>query len=127
MEPSKILTALVDDEPPVRKAVGRLLSSAGFEVRTFGSGPEFIESLIGGRPDCVILDIHMPGMTGFEVHTRLHALGFRLPVIFITAFDDPDVAQRLEQALAAGLLRKPFTEEELLHAIRLAVGRLEST
>ncbi len=74
----------------------------------------------------MVLYIHMPGMMGFDVPARLHALAFRLPVIFITAFDDPDAAQRLEQAGAAGFLRKPFTEEELLHAIRLAVGGGES-
>ncbi|QSA97850.1 response regulator transcription factor [Methylococcus sp. EFPC2] len=126
MESSKVLAAIVDDELPVRKAVGRLLRSAGLEVQCFGSGAEFIDALAGGRPDCVILDVHMPGMTGFDVQARLHASGIRLPVIFITAFDDPDAAQRLEQAGAAGFLRKPFTDEELLQAIRLAVGAGDS-
>jgi two-component system response regulator FixJ len=122
MQASTIFTALVDDEAPVRKAVGLLLESAGFEVQTFRSGMEFIESLGGWRPDCVILDIHMPEMTGFEVQARLHALGLRLPVIFITAFEDLDLAQHLKQAEAAGFLLKPFTDEELMHSITLAVG-----
>jgi FixJ family two-component response regulator len=121
MEPSTPYTALVDDEPPVRKAVARLLKSSGLQVRCFGSGPEFIDSLAGERPDCVILDIHMPGMSGFEVQAKLHAQGIRLPVVFVTAFDDPDLSLRLEHAEAAGFLRKPFTEEELLEALRRAV------
>lgn len=122
MEPSCLFAALVDDEPPVRKAVGRLLRSSGLKVRCFGSGLEFIESLAEERPDCVILDIHMPGMSGFEVQSRLHALGLRLPVVFVTAFDDPDLPRRLERAEAAGFLRKPFTEAELLEALARAMN-----
>ncbi len=122
MQTPKIRVVLVDDEAPVRKAVGRLLKSAGLEVQTFGSGPEFMDSLDGCRPDCLILDIHMPGMSGFDLRARLHASGIRLPVIFVTAFDDQNLGQRLERSGAAGFLLKPFTEEELLQAIWLAVG-----
>lgn len=121
MQAATIFTALVDDEAPVRKAVGRLLKSVGFEVQTFGSGLEFIESLGDRQPDCVILDIHMPEMTGFEVQARLLAAGIHLPVIFITAFEDLDLAQRLEQAETTGFLLKPFTSDELLNSITQAV------
>src|SRR5215471_12615822 len=91
--------AVVDDEAPVRKALGRLLRSAGFGVTTFGSGNEFLDSLEVRRPDCAILDLHLPGLSGLEVQQKLSQQHISLPCIVITGKDEPGTAER---ALACG-------------------------
>ncbi len=113
--------AVVDDEFPVLKALGRLLRLADWEVAAFDSGESFLASLAAQRPDCAILDVHMPGLSGFDVLSRLRAAHFELPVIFITASDDPDVADRAKKAGACALLRKPFSNEALVDAVSAAL------
>ena len=111
----------MDDEAPGRNALRRLLRLTDYEVAVFESGEEFLASIEARRPDCVILDVHMPGLSGFDVQSRLRATHAGVPVIFITASDDPDL-DRL--ALASGgrmLLRKPFSNDELLAAVGAAL------
>lgn len=125
MKSSAPLIAIVDDEPSVRKALGRLIRSTGFEAIGYASGTEFLASLPARCPDCVVLDIHMPGMTGFEVQAQLQTHHSALPLIFITAYDDPDGERRSRETGTVPLLRKPFTDEQLLSAIQAALsGRL---
>lgn len=114
--------ALVDDEAPVRAALGRLLRLADFTVLAFASGEEFLDSLAARVPDCVLLDVHMPGLTGPQVQARLRAAGLDLPVVFITASDDADVERRALEAGGLQVLLKPFTNETLLDALRLALS-----
>jgi FixJ family two-component response regulator len=116
-----ILVAVVDDETPVRAALGRLLRLAGYQVAGFESGEQFLASLVVRQPACVLLDVNMPGLSGLQVQARLLAESAPLPVVFITASDDPSV-ERL--ALAAGGLRvlhKPFGNDELLAAVQVAL------
>jgi FixJ family two-component response regulator len=113
--------ALVDDEEPVRVALGRLLRLAGHAVLAFASGQEFLDSLATRKPDCVLLDVHMPGLTGLQVQARLRAMGLELPVVFITASDEADVARRALEAGGLLVLRKPFSNELLLDAVRVAL------
>jgi len=113
--------AVVDDDNSVRKAISRLLRSAGFEARPFGSGVEFLESLSQDIPDCAIVDVHMPNMNGLEVQDRITASGFHVPVIFITAHDVPGVRERAITAGAVAYLTKPLAEEILLDSITVAV------
>ena len=127
MEEPGPLVAVVDDEDAIRKAVKRLLRSAGLAVQTYASGQEFLQSLPVRRPDCLVLDIGMQGMTGFDVQARLKAENFAVPIIFITALDDPGDRPRAMQAGAAAFLRKPFGDEELLAAIGAAVGLARKT
>lgn len=113
--------ALVDDEASVRVAMGRLLRLADYEVLPYASGEEFLASLDASRPDCALLDVHLPGMTGIQVQLRLRSGEAQLPVVFITASEDPTVER---DALSAGglcLLRKPFTSHELLACIASAL------
>ena len=113
--------ALVDDEAPVRRALGRLLRLAGHEVLSFESGQGFLDSLPTRRPDCVLLDIQMPGLTGLQVRERLRATLPTLPVVFITGGDDPELAKQALAGGAIGLLRKPFSRRELLDMLASAL------
>jgi FixJ family two-component response regulator len=114
--------AIVDDDHAVCKALGRLLRSAGLGVRCWTSGTDFLLSLDERVPDCVVLDIDMPEMTGFSVQAHLGARHPYLPVIFITASDAPADRQLALRGGAVAYLVKPFGDEELLHAISAAAA-----
>lgn len=116
--------AVVDDEAPVRVALRRLLRLADYAVTTFESGAEFLASLDTAQPDCVLLDVHMPGITGLVVHARMRAANIDVPVVFITASDTLDIEQSANAA-GAQLLRKPFSNDALLAAVATAIGRLD--
>jgi FixJ family two-component response regulator len=121
-----LCVAVVDDEAPVRTALGRLLRLSDYDVVSFVCGEEFLAALAGWRPDCVILDVHMPGASGLKVQSRLKAAHIDIPVIFITASDEADLDR---QTLAVGgtrLLRKPFSNDELLAAIGAALRKKPS-
>ena len=111
------LIAIVDDDSSVRRALHRLVQSAGYTVETFASAREFLEWLPRGQAACLVLDIHMSGMSGFDLQERL-----AVPIIFITGRDDAPTRKRIEQSGAAGHLRKPFDEQALLDTIRQALG-----
>jgi FixJ family two-component response regulator len=113
--------ALVDDDAPVRVALGRLLRLADYEVVAYASGEEFLAALAECRPDCALLDVHLPGLTGLEVQTRLRSGHAHLPVVFITASEDPAVERDVAEAGDARLLRKPFSNDELLASITAAL------
>jgi len=113
--------AVVDDEAPVRTMLGRLLRLADYEVASFACGDEFIASLPTRRPDCIILDVHMPGLSGFDVQSRISAAGIDIPVVFITASDDLALDAKVRQAGGVKLLRKPFSNDALLEAVGTAL------
>ena len=124
---TRCLIAVVDDEESVRIALRRLLRSAGLDVETFPSGAEFLDSLKSHRPDCAVLDLHMPNVSGFAVQSRLAEAGIRLPVVVITGHDSEETRKR---ALAAGIvvyLRKPVDDEALLDAITTAIAQPPET
>ncbi len=121
MKKPRPLVAVVDDEEAIRKALKRLLRSAGIAVESYASGPEFLQSLAAQLPQCVVLDIGMQGMTGFDVQAQLKVARMAVPVIFITALNDPGDEARAMQAGAFAFLRKPFDDEALLAAIGAVV------
>jgi len=121
---SKTLIVIVDDDESVCRALRRLVRSLGMEASTFTSGQEFIdllEAMPSFDPDCVVLDVQMPGFNGLEVQERLVNSGSRLPVIFITAHDDMAARERALAAGAVGFLRKPFNDELLIKTLRIAL------
>jgi FixJ family two-component response regulator len=122
MCPAKPRVAVVDDEPSVRRAIQRLIRSAGMEVESFPSGAEFLAALRDGGPDCVVLDLHMPQVTGFEVQARLAQLGARVPVVIITGHDTPEARARAAAAGASAYLLKPVDDRTLLDAIAAAIA-----
>jgi FixJ family two-component response regulator len=115
--------AIVDDDPSVRKALGRLLTAASFEVDCFPSAQDFLATGLERAPVCLILDIHLGGMSGFELQEHLAASGAGVPAIFITAHDDAATRERARQLGAAGYLRKPFDQHALFKAIYQAIGQ----
>ena len=123
MEQTAAIVAVVDDEFPIRKALTRLLRSAQYEVETYASGPEFLKSLATRRPACLVLDIRMQGMTGFDVQAWLRDQRIDLPIVFITALDDRDDLAHAMEGGATALLRKPFGDEQLFAAGEAAIHR----
>lgn len=118
--------AIVDDDEPVCRAIGRLLRSLGMDTDTFTSGHEFIEhieTMPSCHPDCVVLDVQMPGMSGLEVQEHLVRSERTPPVIFITAHDEVSVRDRALRAGAVAFLRKPFCDEVFLNALNEALRR----
>ena len=111
---------VVDDDESVRRALQRLLRSAGYHAVTFESAEDFIDSTPGGGEGCLILDIRLPGMTGLDLQEKLSASGAKYAVIIMTAHDNPQWRQRAKKAGAVAYLRKPFDEQSLLDAIQLA-------
>jgi FixJ family two-component response regulator len=122
MTTPRLLIAIVDDEESVRVAMKRLMRSAGLNVETFPSGVEFLAALQTHRPDCVVLDLHMPLITGFEVQSHLAKRQPRVPVVVITGHDTPEARARALEGGAAAYLLKPVDDCMLLDAITAAVN-----
>jgi FixJ family two-component response regulator len=112
---------IVDDDASVLRALRRLLRGAGFAVKVFESAEEFLSLEHPETIQCLVLDVHMPGLSGFELQERLTAAQISIPVIFITANDDAPTRARAQQGGVA-YLPKPFDAQSLLAAIRKAIG-----
>ena len=117
----KINIAIVDDDASVCHAMERLLRAAGFQSCAYPSAEAFLAD--GGRErlDCILLDIQLGGMSGFDLQSQLAASGSTVPVIFITAYDDPEVREQARQTGSFAFLRKNDSAESVLEAIRRAV------
>jgi FixJ family two-component response regulator len=122
MEPTPPLIAIVDDEVSICRALLRLLRAANYRVESFSSPLLFLEALPGHMPDCILLDLQMPGMTGVELQQRLLELKEAPPVIIITAHDDPQTRARCLALGAVRYLRKPIEADHLIDAIEEAVA-----
>jgi FixJ family two-component response regulator len=128
MSKVKPFVAVVDDDESVRRAVKRLLRSMGLPSETFKTGDEFLDmfdSIPSYRPDCIVLDVQMPGLNGLEVQRRLAGSG--IPVILLTAHDNIGVCEQALAAGAAAYLRKPFNDEILIKAVRTAINLTPET
>jgi FixJ family two-component response regulator len=121
MNQNRPLIAVLDDEPKMCKALARLLMSHGFEVITFTLGLELLAACAARLPDCLLLDLHMPDINGFEVLERLAAQHFKLPVVVITGHDQPGNADRVRALGASEYLLKPVNDQSVLAAIKAAL------
>ena len=117
---------VVDDDASVRRALKRLITSVDMPVRVFGSMSEFIQSGVQTESGCLILDVHMPGGTGFELVEHLDSIGSTLPVILITGHDSDDTRKKAKHCRCFAYLVKPFDDEILLEAINGACKTLAS-
>lgn len=121
------MISIVDDDRSVREAVKSLVRSLGHDAVTFASAEDYLGSDCIRDSECLITDVQMPGMTGFDLRDRLIADGYRKPIIFMTALSAEEVPVRVKETGACGFLRKPFTDERLIEcldkALRLANKR----
>ncbi len=118
------IIAIVDDLESIRLALRSLLRSVGFTAEAFPSAEDFLHSDHLGHTACLILDLQIPGMSGLELQQHLAAARCRIPIIFITADCDETAEARALEAGAIDFLQKPFREDALLHAVRVALQEL---
>ncbi len=114
---------IVDDDASVRRALGRVMTAAGFACEAFASADEFFAQPAHAFPGCIVADMTMQGTTGLELKQALNASGEDLPVIFLTAHDERELRAAAQQAGAAGYFRKPVDNQALLDAIRWAMEK----
>ncbi len=123
MDQKKALIGVVDDDQYVRKALTRLIKSLGLDVVSFASGENFLDSHEENTADCLVLDVHLGGMSGFELQEKLALAGTTIPIIFITAHDVASTHDHAMNSGAVAYLRKPFDDEALITAIDKAIGQ----
>ena len=121
MNTTRPFVAIVDDEESVRCALMRLLRASSLDCEGFASGEEFLNSLATRRPDCLILDLQMAGLNGRDVQRQLNGLGRPIPVIMITAHDEPTIREQCLADGAAAYLRKPLRGDVLIRSIQAAI------
>jgi FixJ family two-component response regulator len=115
---------LVDDDPSVRRALARLIKSAGHQVQTFASAQEFLGTRAGGEEAaCLVLDVRMPGLTGIELQRQLQTLNRNLPIVFMTGHGNIPMSVQAMKAGAVDFLPKPVKDTDLLRAIEQALAR----
>jgi two-component system response regulator FixJ len=114
---------LIDDDEGVRQAVAFLLATSGFAVRVYESAIAFLDALPSVQPGCVVTDVRMPGIDGLALQRELKTRGVVLPVIVITGHGDVPLAVEAMKAGAVDFIEKPFNDESLLSAIRVAIDR----
>jgi FixJ family two-component response regulator len=126
LDKSKPLIVIIDDDDSVCRALRRLVRSVAMEAETFSSGQNFfdlLEAMPSFQPDCLILDVQMPGLNGLDVQERLARNGKNVPVIFITAHDEVGVREKALAGGAVAFLRKPFNDELLIKTMHEALKR----
>jgi FixJ family two-component response regulator len=114
--------AVIDDDASVRNALRRLFRCADYDANSYGSGREFLNDLEHHMPDCLVVDIHMPEMSGIELQKQLRAHGFGLPCVMITGHDEEGSKEACLAVGASRYLRKPFDETTLLQAVDQAIA-----
>ena len=121
--PSGTLVGIVDDDPSVRKALARLIKSAGYRVEVFASAREFLARPQQEDPSCLLLDVRMPGLTGLELQEALAIAGRRMSIVFVTGHGDVVGSVKAMKGGAIDFLTKPIDARELLGAIERAVAK----
>jgi FixJ family two-component response regulator len=117
------IIAIVDDDEPLREALGSVLKAAGFSIDTFASAEEFLDSPHREKIACLILDVRLPGMSGVELQRRLIEAKSSLPIIFVTAHGDASLRELVMEAGAVSFLNKPVRSDALLKEIRTALEK----
>ena len=115
---------LVDDDDAVRRSAGFMLKTAGFQVRSYASGVEFLAEVKNAEPGCILLDVRMPEMDGLEVQAELNKRGVAMPVIVMTGHGDVTTAIAAMKGGATDFIEKPFEKDVLFQALETAAARL---
>jgi FixJ family two-component response regulator len=121
MSQTQPIVAIVEDDVSIQRALARLLYAAGWHAITFPSAEAFLQTGMEASPDCLVLDVWLPGMTGVELLEHLAATGSTLPTVIITGRDDLQMRMRAMQAGAVAYLLKPLDGEDLLQALQKAL------
>jgi FixJ family two-component response regulator len=119
---SKQKISVVDDDESTRRSTKLLIESFGFQAADFESAESFLKSSQLEETSCLVIDVRMPGMNGLQLQSYLAAAGHKIPIIFITAYDDGESRRQAMQAGAAAFLAKPFTDDLLLQTIASALA-----
>ncbi len=112
---------VVDDDPSVRSSLKFLLSTVGLQVESFDSADAFLHKKSAGVPSCLVLDVRLPGLSGIDIQRELAARNIRIPIIFLTGHGDISMSVRAMKAGAIEFLTKPFRDQDLLDAVRIAL------
>jgi FixJ family two-component response regulator len=118
---NRTLISIVDDDQPFRESMRRLVMLLGYTVEAFPSAADFLESRVVPQTACLVADVHMPGMTGVELHRHLVDTGWAIPTILITAYPDEAVRDRALKDGVAGYLSKPVDDNYLERCLRSAL------
>jgi FixJ family two-component response regulator len=116
------IVSIIDDDASVRVAMAGLVRSLGFVARAYESAEDFLRSPQADDTACLITDVQMPGMNGLELQSHLLAQGRRLPIIFITAFPEPNIRKRAEAGGALAFLEKPFDGGIIVNLLQEALA-----
>jgi FixJ family two-component response regulator len=119
----KAIVWVVDDDVSVREALGSLIRSAGLRVETFVSAQEFLARVRTDAPNCLVLDVRLPGLSGLDLQKQMADLNLEIPIVFITGHGDVPTSVRAMKAGALEFLTKPFADKDLLVAIQQAIKR----
>jgi FixJ family two-component response regulator len=122
MAKKRSLIYVIDDNASVRKAFGSLLRSASLDVETFSSAEEFLSNPRQKENACIIIDIPMPGLSGFDLLEQLASEGIPIPVIAISTHDDEETREQAKELGAVGFFRKPVNDQALLDAVWWAIS-----
>ncbi len=114
---------VVDDDPSVRSSLKFLLSTVGLQVESFDSADAFLHKKAADAPSCLVLDVRLPGLSGLDFQRELAARNARIPIIFLTGHGDIPMSVRAMKAGAVEFLTKPFRDQDLLDAVRIALQR----
>ena len=114
---------VVDDDSLIREALRRLIRSVGLEVETFSSSQEFLQAKLPDAPSCLVLDVRLPGLSGFDLQREMAEAEVNIPIIFITGYGDIPMSVRAMKAGAVEFLAKPFRDQDLLDAVSQALER----
>ncbi len=120
--PKTGVIAIVDDDEPLREALGSVMKAAGLLTDTFASAEEFLNSANRHNTVCLILDVRLPGMSGIELQRRLLDAKSQVPIIFVTAHGDASLRDLVLKQGATAFLNKPVRSDALLKEIRAALG-----
>jgi FixJ family two-component response regulator len=112
---------VIDDDDALRTALGSLFRSVGMQVHLLGSTAEFLQTAIPEVPSCLVLDVRLPGISGIDFQSELDKAGIHIPIVFITGHGDIPMTVKAMKAGAVEFLTKPFRDEDLLGAVRLAI------
>jgi FixJ family two-component response regulator len=114
---------IVEDDPSIRDALGRLFATVGLHTQTFGSAADLLQSTFPNAPSCLVLDIRLPGRSGLDLQAELVKAGVQIPIVFMTGHGDIPMSVRAMKAGAVDFLTKPFRDQDMLDAVAAAIDR----